>query len=231
MTNQNIDDLSIKENSRADFVASAAKATLGALPVVGPFFAELAGNVIPSQRMDRVVKYATFLSSKISDLEQELVSLQDQLSDEYFTDLVEESLRQAAQSLTDERRNYIASLVANSISSDDLQYCESKHLLQILGALNDIEIIWLKYYSNPQDEEFAALHERTLEYPTLFLGSPQETVDMLALKDSYLNHLASLGLLERMFDIKDDFPATRLTVKSHEITSLGRLFLREVGLS
>lgn len=108
----------VLQNSRADYVASAAKSALGMVPFAGSLLAEIAGNVIPNQRIDRIVKYAEALESRLSKIEQDAVK--QNMSDENFTDLVEESLRQAARSLTDERRGYISSLVSNSISSDDI---------------------------------------------------------------------------------------------------------------
>ena len=153
----------VLQSSGSDYVASAAKSALGMVPFAGSLLAEIAGNIIPNQRIDRIVKYAQTLESRLIMLEQDVV--QRNMSDENFTDLVEESLRQAARSLTDERRDYISSLVANSISSDDLEHFESKHLLRILGELNDIEIIWLRFYLDSTmggDTDFREKHDHIL---------------------------------------------------------------------
>jgi len=40
-----------------DYVASVAKAVLAEVPFVGSLLVELAGVVIPNQRLDRVAKY------------------------------------------------------------------------------------------------------------------------------------------------------------------------------
>src|SRR5436309_9927194 len=112
--------------STSDYVASAVRALLGAAPFVGSLLTELAGVIIPNQRIDRVVKFAQVLEGKLSHLEQNLV--RSQVTNEHFSDLMEEGLRQAAQSLTDERREYIASLIGTSLSSEQVAYIESKHL-------------------------------------------------------------------------------------------------------
>lgn len=217
-------------NSGADYVASAAKSALGMVPFAGSLLAEIAGNVIPNQRIDRIVKYAQALESRLLRIEQDVVKRN--MSDENFTDLVEESLRQAARSLTEERRDYISSLVANSISSDDIEHYESKHLLRILGELNDIEVIWLRFYLNPVmngDTEFREKHDHILNPVAAHFGSSQPQLDKSTLQNSYKEHLASLGLLEKEIDMDTSSRGVKLKTKGYRITSLGRLLLREVG--
>lgn len=224
-------DIALK-NTRADYVASAAKSALGIVPFVGSLLVEIAGHVIPNQRIDRIVKYAEALQIRLSALEESVVM--ENLSDENFTDLVEESLRQAARSLSDERRSYISSLVVNSISSDDVEYFESKHLLRILGELNDIEVIWLRFYINPimaGDKEFREKHSQILNPVAAHMGSAQPEIDKSTLQNSYKEHLASLGLLEKEFDMDTSGQGVKLKTKGFKITSLGRLLLRELGFS
>ena len=220
----------VLQSSGSDYVASAAKSALGMVPFAGSLLAEIAGNIIPNQRIDRIVKYAQTLESRLIMLEQDVV--QRNMSDENFTDLVEESLRQAAKSLTDERRDYISSLVANSISSDDLEHFESKHLLRILGELNDIEIIWLRFYLDSTmggDTDFREKHDHMLNPVPAHSGSSQPELDKSTLKNSYKEHLASLGLLEKEIEIDSSSRGGKLKTKGYRITSLGKLLLREVG--
>lgn len=58
------------EDRPIDYVTTAAKGALGAVPFVGSLLAELAGNVIPNQRIDRITKFAVLLESRLSELEQ-----------------------------------------------------------------------------------------------------------------------------------------------------------------
>ena len=100
--------------------ALPCRASLGTVPFAGSLLVEAAGVIIPNQRIDRIAKFAKTLESKLSNLEQDFV--RSQLTNENFTDLLEEGLRQAARSLSDERREYIASLIENSLSSEDIEY-------------------------------------------------------------------------------------------------------------
>ena len=205
---------------------------------MGSLLAELAGAIIPNQRLHRIGKFAAELEAKIADLDQDVVRAK--LKDENFTDLVEETMRHAARAVSRERRRYLAALLANGIKSSQVTYIESKHLLRILGELNDIEIIWLRSYLNPtlsDHEQFYSQHQGVLEPVGAHIGSSQEEIDKYALQNSYKEHLARLGLIEPRYetDIRTKqplFDSLRggLKIRSYEITSLGRFLLRHIEL-
>jgi oligoendopeptidase F len=200
-----------------DYVVSAAKAALGAVPFAGSLLSELAGTIVPNQRIDRIVKIAKVFDQRLAKLEQQFVL--SELRNEEFSDLLEEGLRQAAHSLSEERREYISSLISSSLSSEDIAYQESKHLLRILDEINDVEIIWLRFFLHPimgGDEEFRSKHKEVLKPISRVMGASQTVLDKGTLQESYKEHLIQLNLLER----KD---------KSFRLTSLGRLLLREIG--
>lgn len=214
-----------------DYVATAAKLALSEVPFVGSLLAELAGNIIPNQRIDRIVKFAKALEKRLNHLEKEFV--RSAIGDENFNDLLEEGFRQAAQSLSDERRDYIASLLVNSLSSEDIQYAESKHLLRILGELNDVEVLWLRFHLIPTingDLEFREKHTDIFKSVDGYLGGPTELVDKAALQRSYKEHLAQLNLLDRQYEMKTSNFGTTLKCKRYNLTRLGNLLLKEIDL-
>ncbi len=222
----------------ADYVTSLAKASLGAVPFAGSLLAELPGTVIPKQRIDRIADFARHLEQQIHALNQS--SVRARLKDENFTDLLEEATRHAARAVTEERRAYLASLMASGISEERVSFIESKHLLRILGEINDIEVIWLRFYLLPQldgDHEFREKHAAVLEPVAAHLGSDQPTIDRQALQRNYLQHLESLGLLEQplQIDLRTKQPSVDTFTKDwkrqgHRVTTLGRLLLRHIGL-
>lgn len=226
------------DQNATDYVVCATKSALGMVPFAGSLLAELAGSIIPKQRMDRLIDYARKLEHRLSDLDQDAIRIK--LSDENFTDLLEESARQAAQAITDERREYLASLLACGVSEDRVSFVESRHLLRLLSQINDIEVIWLRFYSHRTlngDNEFRNKHAAILAPIRATLGSDQETIDRKALQDNYTEHLVSLGLLTRplKFDSKTGYPEFDKTTKgwktdSTQTTSLGRLLLKYIGL-
>jgi len=235
-------DESVKPNDLAnqsvDYVAMAARAALGSVPFVGSLLVELAGTLIPHQRIERIVRFAEHLASRLEQVKQSFVRAQ--LKDENFTDLVEEGLRQAARSVMEERRKQIAAIIANSLRKQDISYVESKHLLRMLGEINDIEVIWLasyRYDTYGSGEEYRAKHEDVLEPVAAVLDSSQEKVDKETLQQSYQEHLARLGLLRPRYDVDSrtklpefDSRTGAQQVRGYELSPLGRLLLRQLGI-
>jgi hypothetical protein len=222
-----------------DLMAALTKVSASLLnPTLGPYLAELVGMVIPNQKIDRLIKYVAELDKKLVHLEKE--PLRAQNKDETFTDLMEDGLRQAAQSLSDERREYIASLVANGIASTEIEYHESKHLLRLLGELSDIELIWLRFYFNSEfgsDENFREKQKNIISPVSREMGLEQIVYDKGAIQDSYKEHLSQFGLLSKKLktDQKSGLPiidkwSGGFEVSGYQITPLGRLLLRRVGL-
>lgn len=227
----------LQPNSQ-DYVASAAKAALGAVPFVGSLLSELAGTVIPNQRVDRVVKFAEQLERRLNDVQRDLI--QASILDERFGELLEEALRQSSRSLSDQRREYLAALVQNSLEPEEIAHHESRHLLRLLGELNDLEIIWLRFYLNPVmagDEAFREAHSEVLKPVAATIGGPARDVDQEALQRSYKQHLAQLGLLQPEFELDTrtkepvfDQMTGAQKQRDYQITPLGRLLLRQIDL-
>ncbi|MDP8568330.1 hypothetical protein [Methylophilus aquaticus] len=240
MNNENIDKaLPPIQNQQVDYVTSAAKAVLGMVPFAGSLLVELAGNVIPNQRIDRLSKFSAELEARLAKLDKDFV--RSKLSDENFTDLMEEGMRQAAKSVSDERRQYLASLLANGVDDVAVSFIESKHLLRILGELNDIEILWLRFYLNPGiggDSSFIEKHKEVFEPVHAHIGCDQATLDKEALRQSYMIHMTELGVLLPRYDtdMKTKQPvfdmfSGRMRIRGYEITLLGKLLLRQISFA
>src|SRR5690625_6804854 len=87
------------KNSSIDHVTSVVKGAIGVVPFAGPLLAEIAGTLIPNQRIDRLVKFSEEHSHRLKDVEENKV--RTYLTDENFTDAIEESLRLAARSTSE----------------------------------------------------------------------------------------------------------------------------------
>lgn len=221
-----------------DHVTSVVKGAIGAVPIAGPLLAEIAGSVIPNQRIDRLANFAELLGNRLEDVEEQ--KLKSNLTDENFTDAVEETLRQAARSTSVERRGYIASVLANGVNSDNIDFIETKHLLRLLGEINDIEVVWLRaYYGwhwSIRDSSFHETHAVILTPASAYIGAPRHELDKAAMQDSYKLHMESLGLLRSRvkFDSRTklpEFDKKRGFKKSgYEITPLGQLLIRYIDM-
>lgn len=226
------------ENNKTDLIASLAKSAVGGLPLAGPLLAELVGTVIPNQRIDRLTKYVIELEEKVSKIPIE--KLDSMKNNEEFIDLVEEGFFQASRAITDERRKYIASIVSNGVTDESIELQEFKYLLKILEQINDIEVIWLKFYYDSSmggDEDFRNMHENVLSPIYVKADSDQElSLNRSAIQESYKEHLDRLKLIKRnfKFDKSKGIPefdkSGEPKIKNSKITKLGKLLLKEMGI-
>ena len=191
-----------------------------------------------SGSIDRISKFAVELEQRVRSLEH-AEELKEQLGSEHFTDLLEEGIRQAARSLSDERRRYIASLIVSGLSAENIAHAESRHLLRTLDEINDVEVIWLNVHQETivgDDEVFWKKHESVLQPAVAALGSSTQELDKHTLQESYKEHLCQLGLLERRYQMnlrtrQPEFDRNgKQKIQGYEITSFGALLLRHIGL-
>jgi hypothetical protein len=224
-----------------DRVTSLAKRVFRAAPFVGPLAAEIIGNIIPNQRADRIVRFVQKLDERLKDLEQE--ALRRRTSDPQFVDIIEDAFFQAAKAVSDERLDHIANVVANGISAEELNHAETKRMLWLLEQLNDSEIVILRSKlaltrgDFDTDADFRAKHKQLLAPDTTHMGSSDEEFEEAALKASYRQHLADLGLVRQHFkrprkgELPDfDDKTGMLKASGTAITRLGRMFLRYLNL-
>lgn len=221
----------------ADIATIIGKGLLGAIPFVGPLMAEIVGAVIPNQRIDRIESLLMLLESKISIEDRHKVK--ERIVSPESVDLMEDGFIQASRALSKERKEYIASLLKNSLTDDDLKHIEYKRLLSVLGELNDIEVLILKshtmYHGQPEHEEFWKSHKSALTPPLAHMGSTQEEIDKHTIYQTHHLHLANLGLLKTRFkkpkrgELPEfDDKTGMIKAQGYDITGLGRLLLRSI---
>ena len=224
--------MDINEN---DIAAIIAKASLSAIPCVGPLVAEIIGNVIPNQRIDRIFSLLKTLESKID--EKERTKVEKRMLEEKSIDLMEDGFMQAARALSEERIEHIASLLKNSLTNEDLEHIQYKRLLFLLSELNDVEVLMLKSRSGSiaEQQEFQRKHQDALAVPGIYLGAPQEQVDQHAIYETYQTNLVRLGLLKVRFrkPKRGELPefdenTGMVKAQGYGITSLGMLLLRSI---
>lgn len=240
-TNQ---EISLK-TSKEDMMALLAKSIFSLVPFGAPI-GEAITAVIPDQKLERVINFVQVLNYKITNAERKIE--EHELKTEEFTDLLEDALGQASRSLSDERREYIASLLKNSLTKDKLSHVEEKRLLSLLNELNDAEIIWLKSYSlnksigSQEYGEFFEVHKDILEPVRILYGGgpgsiPQELFDKEAIQNSYQNNLVNLRLISESFksvangEVPEfDGETGKMKVRGYYCSSLGELLLRYIDL-
>ena len=206
------------DETDVDRAVAAWTLVLSAIPTIVPLLAEAVKNGIPKQRIERIARMLKFLENQVSGLQEDVLA--HRMSTEEFLDLLEDGLWQTTSALTEERLAHIASLLRNSIKSDDLAYEQEKMLLSLLGQLNDPGLILLGWYGTNMVGERAnayyARHEDIVG-PTIreSLMSEEEERN-ITFRETYratLQRLRLIGPDQRGSDL---------------ITPLGRLLLEQI---
>ena len=229
------DDLDLKKR---DVGAAFTRSVVGAVPFAGQLLTEIIDNLIPNQRLDRLTKFVVELDKRLSGINSELI--REFLQDEECISLFEEGFLQASRAVSDKRREKIAEVVCNGLGEDAIQYGESKYVLKILEELNELEVIWLRFFLHPElggDKQFRDKHAKVLVPVPAYIGSDEATLEKAALQRSYKEHLERLGLLQAHIKMDRDtglpeFDQVTGTPKTthRNVTPLGRLILKQIGL-
>lgn len=226
------------DSNKIDVVVSVSKGTASLIPFLGGAIGEVIGNIIPNQRIDRITRFLESLDEKISEVERE--QFKSKLKSPEFVDILEDAFQQAVRALTEERTEYISTLIKQGLTNEQLEMIEVKKILWMLGELNDAEIIILKAYDHftGNDEEFHKKHEDIIIGPRAYLGSSQNEVDKYSVHQTYRKHLEDMGLLTPNFKKprKGEFPefdekTGMMKASGYRLTNLGSILLRNIGLS
>jgi hypothetical protein len=187
------------QTNRTDRIASSAKAIFGMVPVAGSVLAEIVGEIIPNQRMDRLVKFVEKLGERVEHLEEGVFGDRCKIPD--CVNLIEDALFLASRAKSDERLDHIASIVANGISEDAQKRIQADKMLWILEKLSDVEVILLRGMlprTNEEyeaDEEYQNKHQEILAPKYAVMGSAWSEIEEAALYDNFRQHLVELNLV------------------------------------
>lgn len=234
-------DLPKLGNTSTDIVTSLVKGGVGVVPYVGSLIAEIVGNVIPNQRIDRIVRFVQLLEERLGSLEKD--ALKNRLNQPAAVDLLEDAFTQAARATSQERLEHIANVIANGLSEEELQQAEAKRMLWLLGQINDSEVILLRSRlvmtseDVEADAEFRNKHAELLAPDTTHMSSSEDEFEEAALKSSYRQHLHDLGLLRPRFakPKRGEFPefddkTGMMKASGSDVTRLGKMLLRYLNL-
>lgn len=224
-----------------DWAVVAAKGGLGAIPFVGPLAAELVGSIIPSQRMDRIVRFLELLEQRVKDFEKS--KLDGRKNDSRFVDIMEDAFFQASRAVSEDRLIHLVNVVANGLSPEEIDQAETKRMLWLLSQLTDTEVVILRgklpdtNEAYDADADFQAKHADVLAPDDTHLGSSEEELEEQALRSSYRQHLHDLGLLRQRFSRprRGELPefderTGMMKARGYDVTRLGRMFLRYLDL-
>lgn len=233
---QSHDEESLTHN-HTDKLVSVLRGTLGGAPWLGAALSEAVSVVIPNQRIDRIADMLMKLSAQLDEQKRGLV--QKRVLEPEGIDILEEALWQSARALTEERRQYIASILSNGLTADEINLIETKKVLQLLSQLNDAEIVLLHYHASVRvNDSFRNKFKEIINKVHPYIGAPQDVLDKSAVQTSLRHHLMELGLLAAPIEVSrklnipevDEFTG-ELKRGYPRVTLLGKLLLRSIDFT
>lgn len=233
MSNDENDEM--PRTNALDILAMAARAGLGAVPVAGAALAEIVNVLVPNQRSARVEAYIKALAERLDDVVARADAMD--LADPWKVDLFEEGAFQAARAITDQRRDYIVSVVSRGLTGNDLATANARTMLNIMKELDERQIIILASHlpgnDNP-DQSFYKKHSAILDVGLPLLGSPPDVREKQSFYRFSIGRLVTLNLLHEVFRTDDlKMPhfdnAGRPDVLYRMLTRLGAQVLQHIG--
>lgn len=221
------------DNTLRDQLVAAGRAVISAVPFVGGALGEILTAVIPGQRSDRIMTYLRALSRRMDEFDEEV--RREIAASPGKIELIEEGGYQAARALSERRIEQIVCAVSEGLQSDEADIIRRTRLLRMLGELDDDAIAVLNAYGRNYGEVDHDAWDAIDVPDPVHMQSSQGEVDREALYDAGKSHLLRLGLLEKKFDLARDgspsFDRYGGDFKHRtEISYLGRMFLREIGM-
>ncbi|MFN3213731.1 MAG: hypothetical protein ACE37M_11540 [Henriciella sp.] len=225
--------------SIGDRLVASLKGAASILPLAGGPLAELIGEIVPNQRLDRLTAYVRALANRVELLDE--AQTKALLQDAETIDLVERGAYSAVRATTEDRIAHIVALVNAGLTKGERDRVRRKRLLGVLDALDVDEFSILRAYGvstdmtmgSDEDDPFESV-DRVFE-PTM--DDTEEDIERHHLYELGVSNLLRLGLLRRRYPARSTLgelpefdPRTGEFKGSVEISSLGRLLLREIGL-
>ncbi|HEY2982426.1 MAG TPA: hypothetical protein VGJ22_14675 [Anaerolineales bacterium] len=174
---------------RINVPAVIAKGIISGIPLVGPVAAEVFWEVLPNKRLDRIEQVLDELGQRLSDVEPERV--RRQMLEPVFVDLLDEGVRQATRTSSDQRLQEIAAVLAGGIREGDVAELDRKFLLHLLDELNDTEVLLLSMYGKeePARTEIVKAHAAALVYELVAFAGPHSRPDVIEQEQVLGGHL------------------------------------------
>lgn len=223
------------EDDYRDQLATIGKGVASLVPLVGGPLAEIIGIAIPNQRADRIATYVRGLEARIQRLSEEMKA--DLASSSAKIDLIEEGGYQSARAMSPERVAQITEAVARGLAESDADVIRRRRLLVLFGELDDDEVALLNAYGRSYGGGDRKAFEQINRPDPIHTRSPPDAVERNRLYEVGKEHLLRLELLKRNFgnvkqgQVPDFDPKTGQFKHSVEISYLGRLLLKEIGMT
>lgn len=218
--------------SKADHVASVTRAGLAFVPWAGPIIAELVGNVIPNQRIERLEEFVRQLRDRVEDPRRIA-------EDPRRVDLFEDGCFLTVRAVEKKRIEHIVEVVSRGLTGSEKELLEARRMMRLLAEIDVDHVVFLESkIRGRRTEEFEQRHAEILMRPRVAGESPPEMFDPGTLWDLRVHQLTRLGLLQPRFRRAErgknpewDHNTGMMKTQGWKLTRLGLLLLRYLNLA
>ena len=214
----------------ADRTVAIARAA-GSLVPGGQVIAELIGEIIPNQRIERLERYTRRLAERVDHLET-TKGTHERVA------LFEDGAFLAIRATTEDRMKHIADVVSNGLNGSEQEVLDGRRLLNLLSQLDVDDIIFLESKIHGRLETAVKRHPDIVREPFVSQASGDEERDHAILWRLRERTLIRLGLLQVKYrkpkrGEMPEFDQTTGMIKAQgsKLTRLGLMLLRHLGLA
>ena len=185
--------------TRTEQALDVSAVAAGFTPIVGGAVSAVLSGISQTRKFNRVAELLKELSDDLAGLRSEVMD--DYVKTEDFEDLLEQTLRRAAEERSDEVRALYRRFLYRAMTEPGDEYDDQLHVLRILERLRTPHVAVLKALSQPPGPE---AHRK-------MMGSPIQT------------------LRERTGLNSDEIQAAIATLNESRATNLGSLMVMMTG--
>lgn len=214
---------------RVSVPAVLFKVAVSQIPLFGPIAAEFIGETFPRAREQRVLRMLEDFGKRLETIEGFSGLVLRKLEEPTFQGLFEDALFAAARATSIDRTQHIAALLRNGLSGTEAAAMAHRHLLGLLGELNDVEVLLVCLLGRigRDYDEFWRRHEAALTFPHAASLTDDAVIDEAVLTDSYFLHMERLGLLEP--ESSDESATSAKWRARRRLTRLGMVLVKAIG--
>lgn len=215
--------------NKTDFAVNIVGGIVGLAPYAGGLLQELIHDIVPNQRIDRIAKFVESLDNELHSINADLEKIKETLLNNqcygaYFT----KCLKIVSDEIYEEKINYYKKMCIKALTSDEKELMRLERIMNIIEQMDYYEIQYLRFYYNPSlarsEMQQDAIDKIGYEIlvPTYSISMNEEAVINETSKQITINNLIKNGLLEEKINV-------RTGRKKYEITTLGRVILKEIS--
>ena len=220
------------ERNANDYLATAAKAGIAAIPYCGGTLSEVFGAIITPSLEKRRNKWMGEVGQALLDIESRLESLESLQSKESFIDVALEASRIALSTSQEEIRSALINAILNSAIAESADEAKHKLFLHFLDTSTEWHIRFIKLFDDPP----SYMRRNKISLGNLSMGGISHLINVafpqLCDQDEFSEAIWNDNCAKKIFNTVSINAGMAVGgIVARRTTELGREFLKFIELS